>query len=301
MTWNQGGTPGWIVTPEGWGAAYAGRYDPANGREVVVPGPASGKLVVHHSASNAPAPGGEASFSRQIEAYGESRDGAAIEYNYLVYPSGVLHGGFGDTRGCHASATDPSTGTNYNKTSIGICFVGYFHPPNNDQPTDAAIASFQAWLTWMVESGRLTEDVLYPNQYNGDTGWYGHRDVFSTACPGDTLYPRLPDIVQISSQPSPGPGPTPPSGDDDMPTPCGFITCNQGTTGHHVDGSEWTAPIDGTTFKVNPGGTIQWVHGGELDDFTAVLSAAGAKTDTWNGAVGTPDAFGALVGDKPHM
>ena len=73
-----------------------------------------------------------------------------------VYPSGVLHGGFGDTRGCHASSTDPSTGSAYNSSSIGICFVGYFHPPNNDEPTAEAIATFQAWLGWMINSGRLT-------------------------------------------------------------------------------------------------------------------------------------------------
>jgi hypothetical protein len=86
-----------------------------------------------------------------------------------------------------------------------------------------------------------------------------------------------------------------------MPTPCGFIECNAGTVGHHVDGSEYSCPIDGTTFKVNPGGTIQWVHGGEKDDFEAVLAAAGARIDTWDGAVATPDAFGALVGDKPRV
>jgi len=98
----------------------------------------------------------------------------------------------------------------------------------------------------------------------------------------------------------PGPGPTPPPpGDDDMPTPCGFIQCNAGTTGHHVDGSGYSCPVNGTTFRVNPGGTIQWVHAGELDDQVAILNAAGARTDTWNGAVGSPDSFGRLVGDKP--
>jgi len=211
----------------------------------------------------------------------------------------VLHGGFGDTRGCHASAIDPSTGSAYNSSSIGICWIGYFHPPNNDEPTSEAISTFQAWLGWMIDSGRLTNDVLKKAFANGYPGWYGHRDVWSTACPGDVLYPLLPDIVTIGSAP-PQPTPIPPpSGDDDMPTPCGFITCNAGTRGHHVDGSVYTCPVDGTTFKVNAGGTIQWVHGGEVDDFTAVLNAAGARADTWDGAVGTPDAFGALVGDKP--
>jgi hypothetical protein len=207
MTWCPD-APGFITPPSAWGAAYADRYDPANGRAVITP---CSKLIVHHSASNQPSPGGEAAFSRQLEAYGESRDGAACEYNFLLYPSGVLHGGFGDTRGCHASAPDPAAGTAYNSSSIGICFIGYFHPPYDDEPTSAAIATFQAWLTWMLGSGRLTYDALYEAPANGAVGWYGHRDVFATACPGDRLYPRLPDIIRPGDVPSPSP---PPGGDD---------------------------------------------------------------------------------------
>jgi hypothetical protein len=289
--------PAFVVEPYAWGSSLYQRYDPANGRSVITP---CTKLVVHHSASNQPPAGQEASFSQQLEAYGESRDGAACEYNYLLYPSGVLHGGFGDTRGCHASATDPSTGSTYNSSSIGICFIGYFHPPNDDFPTTEAISTFQAWLGWMIDSGRLTGDVLTKAPSSGYPGWYGHRDVWSTACPGDVLFPMLPDIIRVGQQPSPSPQPPQP-GDDDMPTPCGFIQCDAGTKGHHVDGSEYSCPVDGTTFRVNAGGTIQWVHGGEMDANMAVLNAAGMRTDTWNGSVGQPDSFGRLVGDKPSV
>jgi hypothetical protein len=205
MTWCPD-APSFVTPPEGWGAAYATRYDPAYGRQVITP---CSKLVIHHSASNQPPPGQEASFSQQLEAYGESRDGAACEYNYFVYPSGVIHGGFGDTRGCHASATDPSTGSTYNSTSVGICFVGYFHPPYDDSPTPEAIAAFQAWLGWMLDSGRLTDDVLTHTPSAGYPGWYGHRDAWATACPGDVLYPMLPSIVQVGGAPAPGPTPTP--------------------------------------------------------------------------------------------
>jgi N-acetylmuramoyl-L-alanine amidase len=164
---------------------------------------------VHHSASNQPPAGQEEAFSRQIESYGEGRDGAAIEYNYLVYPTGVLHGGFGDTRGCHAVAPDPSTGRAFNSSSIGICFIGFFHPPYNHEPTPEAVAVFQAWLAWMVGSGRLTDDVLARAISRGQPGWYGHRDVGATACPGNVLYPLLPSIIQAGNVPAPTPTPTP--------------------------------------------------------------------------------------------
>ena len=93
--------------------------------------------------------------------------------------------------------------------------------------------------------------------------------------------------------------PIPPGEDDLMAQPCGYISCNAGTVGHHVDGSSYSCPVDGTIFWVSPAGTIQWVHGGELDSKNSVEAAAGRRTDQWNTPVGTPDNFGRLEGDKP--
>ena len=94
------------------------------------------------------------------------------------------------------------------------------------------------------------------------------------------------------------PVPIPPEATD-MPTPCGFVTCNAGVQGTHVDGTRYTCPVDGTYFRVNSGGTIQWVRAGQLDTMVSVMGAAGLRTDTWNTAVGDPDVFGYLVGPKP--
>jgi N-acetylmuramoyl-L-alanine amidase len=99
---------------------------------------------------------------------------------------------------------------------------------------------------------------------------------------------------------APTPNPPQPPGDEDMPTPCGFITCNAGTTGTHVDGSTYRCPVDGTYFRVNSGGTIQWVRGHEqLTTMQSVMAGAGLRSDTWNTPVGDPDVFGYLVGDTP--
>lgn len=271
MTWCPD-APSFVVPPEGWGAAYASRYDPANGRPVIIP---ATKLVVHHSASNAPPPGQEDLFSQQIEAYGEGRDGAACEYNYLLYPSGVLHGGFGDTRGCHASATDPSTGSAYNSSSIGICFIGYFHPPYNDQPTQAAIGTFQAWLGWMLDTVRLTDDVLTRAPSSGQPGWYGHRDVWGTACPGDTLYPQLPSIIKVGSAPTPGPTP----GDDGM----AYVIYESKDEG----GNRWAwADFLG----LEAGGlceSVVWIDGG----YKASIEASGVQVEHKNRGPGGYNTF----------
>jgi hypothetical protein len=247
--------PSFVVRPADWGSAYASRYDPANGRPVITP---CTKLIVHHSASNQPPPGQEAAFSQQLEAYGESRDGAACEYNYLLYPSGVLHGGFGDTRGCHASATDPSTGSAYNSSSIGICFIGYFHPPNNDQVTPQAVNTFQAWLTWMIDSARLSGDVLYESPSNGMSGWYGHRDVWSTACPGDSLYPLLPGIIQVGGSPTP---PSPGPGDRDVALVVANVT---DTWAGFLANASWAPNWNGYVIS-----SMIWITGDEKSNYLA--------------------------------
>lgn len=85
-----------------------------------------------------------------------------------------------------------------------------------------------------------------------------------------------------------------------MGIPCGFIACDSGVGGHCVDGSKYSSPVDGTTYKVLPGGMIQWVRNPEqLAAMISIANAAGNRTDTWNTPVGDPDAFGLLVGDKP--
>jgi hypothetical protein len=256
MTWCLDAPP-FVVAPTEWGAAYASRYDPDNGRPVITP---CTKLIVHHSASNQPPPGQEAAFSQQIEAYGESRDGAAIEYHYLVYPSGVLHGGFGDTRGCHCNATDPMTGSAYNSSAIGICFVGYFHPPYNHQPTPEAIATFQEWLTWMINSGRLYPDVLTKAGSAGQPGWYGHRDVAGTACPGDVLYPMLPEIIQVT-----GNGPAPSPGGEDMYVIYRSID---------ADGNRWAwADFMGLRDGNDITMAVEWLTGDEMAEFETANAA----------------------------
>lgn len=189
------------------------------------------------------------------------------------------------------------------------------HPPTENAPAGAPVY----WSMWAVGSDGVRRNyghIAVADEVDGlcwsidirrhgmidrvpiteiCTRWGGIYLGWTTDLEGNGPLPLgLPD-------PQPVP-PAPPVGDDDMATPCGFIVCGAGTIGHHIDGSEYACPVDGTVFRVNPGGTIQWVHGDDMDDTVAVMNAAGARVDTWNdGApVAKPDAFGRLVGDKPH-
>ncbi len=69
-----------------------------------------------------------------------------------------------------------------NDDSVGIVLTGNF---NIGSPTTSQIKSLENLLTTLCGVYRLIPDEL---------SVIGHRDVNSTACPGDMLYDMLPQI-----------------------------------------------------------------------------------------------------------
>ena len=74
--------------------------------------------------------------------------------------------------------------------------MGYFHPPYNHEPTDEMLDSLTELYTWKCDHRDI--DPLGSTWYYGYGDYmdniYGHQQVGSTACPGDNLYPLIPDI-----------------------------------------------------------------------------------------------------------
>jgi hypothetical protein len=208
------GIPDWIVTPDEWGSAFPNRYSVLYRQRMPMP---VTKLMVHHSASNQPVPAAESAFQRNLEAYGERRDGAACEYHYIIYPSGSVYGGFMDTRGCHSAQVDVSYAqrTLYNLSAIGICFIGNFYNTGL-RVTPAAEAAFRRLVNWLVESGRCDGVVFERRSVNGGRGYYRHRDVFSTVCCADVEL-SFPQMFVREGQPTPNPGPGPVPLPTDLP------------------------------------------------------------------------------------
>lgn len=110
---------------------------------------------------------------RAIEAIGVQRFGV-FSYSYCVHPSGVVLEGAGLGRGAHTKGR--------NSTSFGVSFIGNYDVL---APTPEQMESARWLIWWLQEEGHLRPEI-YP------TG--GHRDVFSTACPGARLYGRLDDL-----------------------------------------------------------------------------------------------------------
>lgn len=66
---------------------------------------------------------------------------------------------------------------------IGICVVGYFHPPYNQEPSPENLAAL----------GQLLDELStqHPEFPATQKDTYGHRERFATACPGDNLFPYV--------------------------------------------------------------------------------------------------------------
>lgn len=125
---------------------------------------------IHHTDNNNDIPENanssvEKQAMRNIQDFhmGPSRGWSDIGYNYVIFPSGRIYEGRGkNVRGAHSPVANDQP---------GISFYGRF---NSVLPTNEALNS----LGWLI--GEL-----------GIIELKGHRDGYSTDCPGDALYKRI--------------------------------------------------------------------------------------------------------------
>lgn len=137
-----------------------------------------------------------------------------------------------------------------NSFSLGIVLVGNFQ---NEELTDEGVADIAEGLDFLEDTGRLVKGV-YP------TG--GHRDLKSTACPGEHAYLRIDDIRDY--RPAPPPAPTPTPEEDDMRASLSWLL--------HKD-----RPEGGAALYLVHGNTAAHVNG---SDAKAIAIARGAVPDT---------------------
>ena len=161
------------------------------------------KMAVHHTATanNDPDP---AATVRAILAYHTQSNGwNDIGYNFLIDASGrIYEGRFARSYASNETPTGENTsgggvigahaGGN-NTGSVGIALLGEL---GSASPSAAAVESLKRMLAWKADRHGI--DPL------GSASWttgelstiVGHRDVSTTACPGDRLYSQLPAIRQ---------------------------------------------------------------------------------------------------------
>lgn len=143
-------------------------------------------LIIHHSAGKNQSGDWPAEVRSIWDFHVNGRGWSDIGYNWLIDPEGHIYmGRSNDAIGAHFCGTN--TGT------IGICMLGNFM---EESPKPEAIAALKELLSW-----KACENGIDPlaTVYHASSGKMlstvsGHRDGCATACPGDLLYPQLPDI-----------------------------------------------------------------------------------------------------------
>ena len=137
---------------------------------------------------------------------------ADIGYNFLVDR-------FGRTwEGRYGGITRPVVGAqtlNFNSVSMGVSAIGNYDVGAVPQPMTNAFKAIFAWkfsLAGIPATGTVVANGKSLNRVSG------HRDAFSTACPGRYLYAKLPEIrlgtaaligARAPVPPPPTPAPTP--------------------------------------------------------------------------------------------
>ena len=110
-----------------------------------------------------------------------------IGYHFLIDPAGnIFEGRPILAEGAHVSGHNPG--------NIGISILGNYHPPVSNEVTQASADSF-------VAIGRYLKDTYAVNV----SSFYAHRDIGNTACPGDILYAKKPELSALifGAQPLP--------------------------------------------------------------------------------------------------
>jgi len=151
-----------IISRKKWGAA------PPQGRPVKTKWTAGGTVWVHHTeGTELPATTAiqnEYQVMRSIQRFHQKTRGwSDIGYSYVIFPSGrIYEGRCKEVVGAHCPG---------HNAEPGVAFAGSFddHVPTN-----------KAWSAL----GQLSSQL-------GMRKYKGHRDGFSTSCPGNALYNKL--------------------------------------------------------------------------------------------------------------
>jgi hypothetical protein len=195
------GDPPPVVTRQEWGARDA----------TTSPSYASAlrNAIVHHTvSSNDYAPEAVPSILRGIQAYHMDANGwSDIGYNFLVDRYGRIWEGRGGgidkpVIGAHSAG--------FNTGSTGIAVIGDFRSVSPTAASVEAVATIAGWK--LANAGTDPTGFVYqtslstenPKYAYGETAFLpaisGHRDSYSTECPGPALYALLPAIRDRAAQ-----------------------------------------------------------------------------------------------------
>ncbi len=157
-----------LITRQQWGAnPPVGQYIPHS----------PFRLTQHHTAGSRVSSLSQGISEMQFiqDFHQNGRGWQDIGYHFLVDDAGRLYEGVPqDFRGTHVGGN--------NTGNVGISYMGNLDI-SGENPTPEALESLISMWSWLAFNYSITPDSLF-----------GHRDYNSTACPGNNLYPEIPDM-----------------------------------------------------------------------------------------------------------
>ncbi|WP_328327203.1 MULTISPECIES: N-acetylmuramoyl-L-alanine amidase [unclassified Streptomyces] len=190
-----------IVTREGWGADESVRESAFRYTDTVK------VAFVHHTATGNDYSCDEApSLMRSIYRYHvKSLGWRDIGYNFVIDKCGTIY------EGRAGGVTKPVMGAHtlgFNSDSTGVAVLGTFTSTEPPAAVISALSRFTAWklgLTGADPAGKTTLVSGGGNRFpEGSTATLdvisGHRDGFSTECPGARLYAKLDEIRSAAAR-----------------------------------------------------------------------------------------------------
>ena len=177
------------------------------------------KIVIHHDAVTRPHNYDTMARLRTEAAVHYKNLGPGLQYHYSIDNTGEIF-----LVRPHTAILWHAGNLAVNRASIAIKLDGYFHPGVNQKPTREQLEALQQLLVKLC-----TQHPEFPADQNDV---FGHREISSTACPGNELFPYVmqfrntgkivpqADIVYDwpSLQPS-APTPPPTTTPEPVPTP----------------------------------------------------------------------------------
>ncbi|MEO5704028.1 MAG: N-acetylmuramoyl-L-alanine amidase [Candidatus Limnocylindrales bacterium] len=167
------------------------------------------KLIVHHTAGANNDPNPTATIRAIFYDHAVLRGYGDIDYNFIVDAQGRVYEG--RRAWVHTPLTSPtgedlagnvvrgSHAKHYNDATVGIVLLGTF---TNVMPTTAARNALVTLLAWKAERHGMDPKgaSTYVNPIDGTTKYLynisGHRNVNTTACPGEVFYNTFPTLRQ---------------------------------------------------------------------------------------------------------
>jgi hypothetical protein len=120
-----------------------------------------------------------------------------IGYNYIIAQNGSI---FEGREHQDIDSSDNIKGAHFcgkNTNTLGLCLLGNYQDMSPSQPTIESLTHLLTWKCFLDDISSMGESP-HPSQVSPKLAHVaGHRDGCATACPGDSMYPLLPELRNV--------------------------------------------------------------------------------------------------------